>query len=85
MEKIKFFRWNDVRKVEDEVNEFIKDKNVISIQYQMCPIYDKFSASGVPTNLTAYDSVMVEYEEPGGEANIPGYVWCDGEKLNFRG
>lgn len=82
MEKIKFFRWNDTRKVEDEVNEFIKDKNVISIQYQMCPIYDKFSASGVPHNVTVYDSVMVEYEEPG---DTPGYVYADGEKLDFRG
>ena len=85
MEKIKIFRWNDARKVEDEVNEFIKDKNIISIQYQMCPIYDKFGASGIPINLTVYDSVMVEYEEPGETVGLPGYVWCDGEKLDFRG
>lgn len=85
MRKIKIFRWNDAKRVEDEVNEFIKDKNVISIQHQMCPVYDKFTGSGIPTNLTAYDSVMVEYEEPGGTVGIPGEVWCDGEKLDFRG
>lgn len=62
MRKIKIFRWNDAKKVEDEVNEFIKDKNVISIQYQMHPIYNKFNENGVPLNVTAYDSVMVEYE-----------------------
>ena len=85
MRKIKIFRWNDVKKVEDEVNKFIKDKNVISIQYQMCSIYNKFNRSGVPLNVSAYDSVMVEYEEPGGAVGVPGYVWCDGEKLDFRG
>lgn len=85
MRKIKFFRWNDAKKVEDEVNEFIKDKNVISIQYQVHSIYNKFSTAGVPLNVVAYDSVMVEYEEPCGTVGIPGYVWCDGEKLDFRG
>ena len=85
MRKIRFFRWNDAKKVEDEVNEFIKDKQVISIQYQVYPVYDKFNAAGVPLNVVAYDSVMVEYEEPGGTVGIPGYVWCDGEKLDFRG
>lgn len=85
MRKIKIFRWNDAKKIEDGVNEFIKDKNVISIQYQAYPIYNKFSATGVPLDVTAYDSVMVEYEEPGGTIGIPGYVWRDGEKLDFRG
>ena len=51
----------------------------------MCPIYDKFSASGVPTNLAVYDSVMVEYEEPGETVGLPGYVYADEEKLDFRG
>lgn len=82
MRKIKFFRWDDAKKVEDEVNEFVKDKRVISIQYQMCPVYDKFTGSGIPTNITAYDSVMVEYEEPG---DTLGYVYTDDEKLDFRG
>lgn len=81
MRKIKFFRWNDAKKVEDEVNEFVKDKNVISIQYQVHAIYDKFNASGVPLNVT--NSVMVEYEEPGETVGIPGYVWCDGEKIEI--
>ena len=85
MEKIKIFRWSDAKKVEDEVNEFIKDKQVISIQYQVHAIYDKFNASGVPLNVSNYDSVMVEYEEPGETVGLPGYVWCDGEKLDFRG
>lgn len=85
MRKIKFFRYYDGAKVEEMVNDFVKDKNVISIQYQMCPIYDKFTGSGIPTNLTVYDSVMVEYEESGGTIGIPGEVWCDGEKLDFRG
>ena len=82
MRKIKFFRWNDAKKVEDEVNEFVKDKDVISIQYQVHAIYDKFNASGIPLNVTNYDSVMVEYEE---SDNMPGYVYADGEKLDFRG
>ena len=82
MRKIKFFRWCDAKKVEDEVNEFVKDKNVISIQYQVHAIYDKFNANGVPLNVTNYDSVMVEYEEPD---NMPEYVYADGEKLDFRG
>lgn len=85
MRKIRIFRWNDAKKVEDEVNEFIKDKNVISIQYQMCPVYDKFTGSGIPASLTVYYSVMVEYEEPGETVGMPGQVWCDGEKLDFRG
>lgn len=85
MRKIKIFRWSDAKKVEDEVNEFVKDKQVISIQYQTHAIYDKFNANGVPLNVTNYDSVMVEYEEPGGTVGIPGYVCCDGEKLDFRG
>ena len=82
MRKIKIFRWSDAKKVEDEVNEFIKDKRVISIQYQTHAIYDKFNASGVPLNVTNYDSIMVEYEE---SDDTPGYVYADGEKLNFRG
>lgn len=85
MRKIKLFRWNDAKKVEDDVNEFIKDKNVISIQYRVHPIYNKFSTTGVPLNVVTYDSVMVEYEESGGAVGMPGEVWCDGEKLDFRG
>lgn len=85
MRKIKFFRWSDAKKVEDEVNKFVKDKNVISIQYQVHPVYNKFSSNGVPLNVVTYDSVMVEYEEPDGAVGISGYVWCDGEKLDFRG
>lgn len=85
MRKIRFFRWADAKKVEDEVNEFIKDKNVISIQYQVYSVYNKFNGNGVPLNVVIYDSVMVEYEEPGGAIGIPGEVWCDGEKLDFRG
>lgn len=84
MRKIKIFRWSDAKKVEDEVNEFVKDKDVISIQYQVYAIYGRFTASGVPTNVTNYDSIMVEYEEPGETVGLPGYVWCDGEKLDFR-
>lgn len=82
MRKIRIFRWADAKKVEDEVNEFVKDKRVISIQYQTHAIYDKFNASGVPLNVTNYDSVMVEYEEPD---DTLGYVYADDEKLDFRG
>lgn len=82
MRKIRFFRWSDAKKVEDEVNEFVKDKNVISIQYQTHAVYNRFNASGIPINVVTYDSVMVEYEEPD---NMPGYVYADGEKLDFRG
>lgn len=85
MRKIKFFRWADAKKVEDEVNEFVKDKNIISIQYQTHAVYNRFNASGTPINVVTYDSVMVEYEEPGETVGLPGYVWCDGEKLDFRG
>lgn len=87
MEKIKIFRGyvHDGIKLEEMVNEFIKDKSVISIQYQVHSVYDNFKGPGFPASVITYDSVMVEYEEPGGEANMPGYVWCDGEKLDFRG
>lgn len=85
MRKIKIFRWADAKKVEDEVNDFVFDKNVISIQYQAHAVYNRFDASGIPMNVIAYDSIMVEYEEPGETVGIPGYVWCDGEKLDFRG
>lgn len=72
MRKIKIFRWCDAKKVEDEVNEFVKDKNVISIQYQVHSVYNKFNGNGVPIAVVTYDSVMVEYEEPGGTAGMPG-------------
>lgn len=85
MRKIRFFRWADAKKVEDEVNEFVKDKQIISIQYQTHAVYNRFNASGTPISAVTYDSVMVEYEEPGETVGIPGYVWCDGEKLDFRG
>ena len=85
MRKIKIFRWADAQKVEDEVNEFIKDKQVISIQYQTHSVYNRFNASGIPINVAVYDSVMVEYEEPDGAVGISGYVWCDEEKFDFRG
>ena len=84
MRKIRFFRWSDAKIVEDEVNEFIKDKQVISIQYQVHPVYNKFSAAGVPLNVVTYDSVMVEYEEPGGTVGMPGKVYYNGEEIDFR-
>lgn len=82
MRKIKIFRWADAKKVEDEVNEFVKDKRVISIQYRTHAVYNRFNASGTPINVVTYDSAMVEYEEPD---DTLGYVYADDEKLDFRG
>lgn len=62
MTQIALFANSNISTLVNTVNEFIKDKKVIDIQYQSMPITTKFNANAVPLGSTIYDRVLVVYE-----------------------
>lgn len=61
--KVKIFVGNDIKRMEDEVNEFIKDKSVIDIKYQSMGLTTKYNGNGIPINVVVYDRVLVMYAD----------------------
>lgn len=62
--KTKLFRGDGINTVEKEVNDFIKDKIVIDIKYEVTPLSTKWDLrSGTPVETTFYDSVLIIYSE----------------------
>lgn len=59
--KVKIFVGNNVKSMEDEINEFIKDKSVIDIKYQSMSLTTRHNATGIPSKVVIYDRALVMY------------------------
>lgn len=59
--KVKIFVGINIKSMEDEINEFIKDKPVIDIKYQSMGLATRYNATGIPTNVVVYDRALVMY------------------------
>ena len=62
MIKTMLFSNNDGIRFQCSINDFIKDKKVISIQYQSFIIPKQFT-NGIPTTIEIVDRALVLYEE----------------------
>lgn len=63
--KIKIFSRSrySLSELEQMVNNFIKDKEVINIQYQSYSICTKYNGNGIPIDIKCVDRVMIMYRE----------------------
>lgn len=61
--KIKIFSASNNTIVEESVNEFIKDKEVIDIKYTPSFVVNGYNDDGIPVSGAFIDRVMVMYEE----------------------
>lgn len=61
--KIKIFSGSTYTIVEESVNEFIKDKEVIDIKYTPAFIVNSYNDHGIPVSGGFIDRVMIMYEE----------------------
>ena len=61
--KVKIFVGNNVKSMEDEINEFIKDKSVIDIKYQSMSLITRYNATGIPSKVVIYDRALVMYAD----------------------
>lgn len=59
--KVKIFVGINIKSMEDEINEFIKDKPVVDIKYQSMGLATRYNATGIPTNVVIYDRALVMY------------------------
>ena len=61
--KIKLFSRKSKEELEQAVNQFIQDKNVVNIKYQSYSIVRKYNGNGVPIEFACVDHVLVIYKE----------------------
>lgn len=61
--KIKLFSRTSIEELEQAVNQFIQDKNVVDIKYQSYSIARKCNGNGVPIESACVDRVLVIYKE----------------------
>lgn len=61
--KVKIFVGINIKSMEDEINEFIKDKPVVDIKYQSMGLATRYNATGIPTNVVVYDRALVMYAD----------------------
>lgn len=61
--KIKLFSRTSKEELEQAVNQFIQDKNVVDIKYQSYSIVRKYNGNGVPIESACVDRVLIVYEE----------------------
>lgn len=61
--KIKLFSRTSKEELEQAVNQFIQDKNVVDIKYQSYSIVRKYNGNGVPIEYAFVDHVLVIYKE----------------------
>ena len=59
--KVKIFKSNDSKNLEDVINEFIRDKAVIDIKYQSMSIANRYNGHGVPVNVEIIDRALIMY------------------------
>lgn len=57
--KVKIFGGIDIKSMENEVNEFIKDKSIIDIKYQSMGLTTQYNATGIPTNVVVCDRTLL--------------------------
>lgn len=60
--KVKILTSNNYAVLENDVNRFIKNKNVIDIKYQSMYVETEFR-NGVPVSGTAIDRVLIMYTD----------------------
>lgn len=60
--KVKILTSDNYAVLENDVNRFIKDKNVIDIKYQSMYIQTEFRG-GIPVAGTAIDRVLIMYTD----------------------
>lgn len=53
----------NAEKFQESVNEFIADKKVIDIKYQVFTVNTGYTAGGIPTRTNVFDSALIIYEE----------------------
>jgi len=63
MTKIKIFRGENGPTFINEVNEFVKGKNIVDITHAVTYVNTVYNPSGTPITGTFYDSVMIVYKE----------------------
>lgn len=62
--KIKIFCGDDRVSLENTINEFIKDKNIIDVKYKPLTYATQYDTRvGYPTNITVHDRVLIIYKE----------------------
>lgn len=61
--KIKIFSRYSLSELEQMVNNFIKDKEVIDIRYQSYSVCTKYNGNGIPKETKCVDRVMIVYRE----------------------
>lgn len=61
--KIKIFSRYSLSELEQMVNNFIKDKEVIDIRYQSYSVCTKYNGNGIPIETKCVDRVMIVYRE----------------------
>lgn len=65
MTKVKMFASNDGVRLEQAVNDFIKDKLVIDIKYQSFVVGTAYNGVGAPIRQVVLDRALVIYEDFG--------------------
>ena len=63
MAKVKLFRDKDDAVLEERINEFIKDKSIVDIRYEVTCINTQYDNRGIPTASCFYTSVFIVYKE----------------------
>ena len=66
--KIKLFSGTSNEKIEQDVNQFIRDKEVFDIKYSSYYVPKKFGMNGNPVKMICVDRVLVIYKE--GEIDV---------------
>ena len=61
--KIKLFSGTSKEKIEQDVNQFIRDKEVFDIKYSSHYIPNSFGKNGNPVKTICVDRVLVIYKE----------------------
>lgn len=61
--KIKLFSGTSREKIEQDVNQFIRDKEVFGIKYSSYYVPNSFGKNGNPVKTICVDRVLVIYKE----------------------
>ena len=61
--KIKLFSGTSIEKIEQDVNQFIRNKEVIDIKYSSYYVPKEFGMNGNPVKMICVDRVLVIYKE----------------------
>lgn len=62
MVRVQIFSHNSAAQLQDNINNFIKDKTIIDIKYSPFILPTSYN-NGVPTSIDIVDRVLIMYEE----------------------